>query len=137
MHINSGGPKLMIQGNDRVTYEADDGLAGGAANFYLSDTSAANWGVSSSGDFMDDNNFLNTRYTFTHSSPTLSELYTTARRSPQSLTYYRYCMMNGNYTVNLHFVELQFTNDSSFASLGRRVFDVYIQVTLGGLNFYF
>uniref|UniRef100_A0A7N0REY2 non-specific serine/threonine protein kinase n=1 Tax=Kalanchoe fedtschenkoi TaxID=63787 RepID=A0A7N0REY2_KALFE len=129
MYINSGGPK--IRQNNRPTYEADDVLAGGAANFYLSSTSAANWGVSSSGDFMDDNNFLNTRYIASHSSPSLlSELYTTARISPLSLTYYRYCMINGSYTVNLHFAELQFTNDSTFASLGKRAFDIYIQNVL-------
>ncbi|CAM8898209.1 unnamed protein product [Rhodiola kirilowii] len=128
MYINSGGPNVKIRRNNQVTsYEGDDGLVGGAANFYLSSTSSANWGVSSSGDFMDDNNFLNTRYIASLSSPSLSELYTTARISPLSLTYYRYCMMNGNYTVNLHFAELQFTNDSSYSSLGRRVFAIYIQ----------
>lgn len=89
MHINSGGPKLTNQGNDRATYEADDGLAGAAASFYLSGTSIANWGVSSAGDFMEDNNFLNTRYIASHSSPSLSQPYTTARISPLSLTYYR------------------------------------------------
>ncbi|KAL9669018.1 hypothetical protein QQ045_006559 [Rhodiola kirilowii] len=133
MHINCGGKNLRIQG--KATFEADDGLAGGAANLYLSSTSAANWGVSSTGDFMDDNNFLNTRYVASHSSPSLSELYTTARISPLSLTYYRYCMMNGNYTVNLHFAEIQFTNDSSFGSLGRRVFDIYIQNVLVAKDF--
>lgn len=58
-----------------------------------------------------------------------SELYTTARASPISLTYYGLCLMNGNYTVKLHFAEIIFTNDKSFYSLGERIFDVYIQVT--------
>ncbi|KAI3960959.1 hypothetical protein MKX01_020292, partial [Papaver californicum] len=56
-----------------------------------------------------------------------SELYTTARKSPLTLTYYGFCLINGNYTVNLHFTEIVFSNDKSQESLGRRVFDVYIQ----------
>ena len=59
----------------------------------------------------------------------VSELYTTARVSPLSLTYYGLCLMHGNYTVGLHFAEIIFTNDRSFYSLGKRIFDVYIQVT--------
>ncbi|KAL5989815.1 hypothetical protein ACLOJK_010709 [Asimina triloba] len=56
-----------------------------------------------------------------------SSLYTTARVSPLSLTYYGLCLMNGNYTVRLHFVEIVFTAGNTFGSLGRRIFDVYIQ----------
>ncbi|RZC94391.1 hypothetical protein C5167_026122 [Papaver somniferum] len=55
------------------------------------------------------------------------ELYTAARISPLSLTYYGYCLINGNYTVKLHFAEILFPNDESFSSLSRRVFNVYIQ----------
>ncbi|KAL5716581.1 hypothetical protein ACHQM5_018251 [Ranunculus cassubicifolius] len=55
------------------------------------------------------------------------ELYTTARLTPLSLTYYGFCLINGNYTVNLHFAEIMFTNDNTYRSLGRRIFDVYIQ----------
>ena len=57
-----------------------------------------------------------------------SELYTIARISPISLTYYGYFLGNGNYTVNLHFAEIMFTDDNTSSSLGRRLFDVYIQV---------
>ncbi|RZC71879.1 hypothetical protein C5167_035109 [Papaver somniferum] len=57
-----------------------------------------------------------------------SELYMAARKSPLSLTYYGFCLINGNYTVNLHFAEIEFLpNDKSQDSLGRRVLDVYIQ----------
>ncbi|KDP24894.1 hypothetical protein JCGZ_25156 [Jatropha curcas] len=51
----------------------------------------------------------------------------TARISPISLTYYGFCMGNGNYTVGLHFAEIMFTNDNTYNSLGRRIFDIYIQ----------
>ncbi|PQM39354.1 hypothetical protein Pyn_07492 [Prunus yedoensis var. nudiflora] len=55
------------------------------------------------------------------------KLYTEARLSPISLTYYGFCLGNGNYTVKLHFAETEFTNNKSYRSLGRRIFDVYIQ----------
>jgi len=56
-----------------------------------------------------------------------SELYTKARRSPLSLTYYGLCMFSGSYTVKLHFAEIVFTNDSTFSSLGKRRFNVFLQ----------
>ena len=57
-----------------------------------------------------------------------AELYMNARVSPISLTYYGFCLGNGNYTVNLHFAEIMFTDDQTYGSIGRRVFDIYIQV---------
>ncbi|XP_058100947.1 probable LRR receptor-like serine/threonine-protein kinase At1g07650 isoform X2 [Magnolia sinica] len=56
-----------------------------------------------------------------------SELYTKARLSPISLTYYGLCLHNGNYTVKLHFAEIMFMDDKTYSSLGKRIFDVYIQ----------
>ncbi|XXG90299.1 hypothetical protein AAC387_Pa12g2104 [Persea americana] len=56
-----------------------------------------------------------------------SQLYTTARLSPLSLTYYGLCLCNGNYTVKLHFAEILFSDDKSYSSLGKRIFDIYIQ----------
>lgn len=94
-----------------------------------------NWALSSTGNFMDDD-IDSDSYTMTNTSKLLnvstlnSELYTTARISPLSLTYYGLCLVNGNYTVKLHFAEIMFINDRSFYSLGRRVFDVYIQVSV-------
>jgi hypothetical protein len=61
-------------------------------------------------------------------SMTNPQLYMNARLSPLSLTYYAFCMGNGNYTVNLHFAEIMFTDDKTYSSLGRRIFDIYIQV---------
>jgi hypothetical protein len=37
-------------------------------------------------------------------------------------------MNTGNYTVKLHFAEIVFTNDSTYYSLGKRKFNVFIQV---------
>ena len=57
-----------------------------------------------------------------------AELYMDARVSPISLTYYGFCLANGSYTVNLHFAEIMFTDDQTYASLGRRLFDIYLQL---------
>lgn len=59
-----------------------------------------------------------------------SELYKTARLSPSSLRYFGLDLMNGKYIVELHFAEIAMEDDtSSWKGLGRRIFDVYIQVT--------
>lgn len=59
-----------------------------------------------------------------------SEIYKTARLSPSSLKYYGLCLINGNYKVNLHFSEIMFRDDQTYYSVGRRFFDVSIQVIL-------
>jgi len=78
-----------------------------------------------------DSDQLTKTYSTRHTSTLTmvdAELYTSARVSPTSLTYYGFCLANGNYTVNLHFAEIVFTNDQTYGSLGRRVFDIYLQV---------
>lgn len=123
MHINCGGQETIIKG---IKYEADTEERG-ASTFYL----GPNWAFSSTGDFMDnDVNADSYIYTNTSILSTLHpQLYTKARLSPLSLTYYGLCMMNGSYTVKLHFAEIVFTNDNTFSSLGKRLFNVFIQVT--------
>ncbi|CAA2987652.1 probable LRR receptor-like serine threonine-kinase At1g07650 isoform X1 [Olea europaea subsp. europaea] len=125
LHINCGGKDVILENGTK--YE-DDLEARGASMFY----SRQNWAFSSTGNFMDNDidadNYIETNVTalYNVTSP-VSELYRTARVSPVSLTYYGLCLLNGNYTVKLHFAEIVFTNDSSFNSLGRRIFDVYLQ----------
>ena len=92
-----------------------------------------NWAFSSTGNFMDNNRdddiYIQTNTSAISNVPALdAHLYTTARVSPLSLNYYGLCLYNGNYTVKLHFTEIVFTNDNTFSSLGKRIFDVYIQV---------
>lgn len=127
LNINCGGKEINI---DNITkYEADL-EARGASMFY----SGQNWAFSSTGNFMDDDadadlyvqSNTSALYSMSTSQP-ISELYRTARVSPLSLTYYGLCLMNGNYTVSLHFAEIVFSSDRSFNSLGKRIFDVYIQ----------
>ncbi|KAL7186154.1 hypothetical protein ACSBR2_027994 [Camellia fascicularis] len=121
-HINCGGSEVAVDGK---TYEKDTDSAGSSWLFI----SPTNWAFSSTGDFVEDNRPLKTyRWTNTSSlSMKNSELYMNARLSPLSLTYYGFCLLNGNYIVNLHFAEIMFTNDETYFSVGRRIFDVYIQ----------
>ncbi|KAJ6423512.1 hypothetical protein OIU84_024469 [Salix udensis] len=121
-HINCGGKAATIEGN---LYE-DDTDPAGPSRFYQ----RSNWAVSTTGHFMDDSR--PDSYTWTNAtklSANTSSLYMDARLSPTSLTYYGFCMGSGNYTVSLHFAEIMFTNDNTSSSLGRRFFDIYIQVT--------
>ncbi|RDX78666.1 putative leucine-rich repeat receptor-like serine/threonine-protein kinase, partial [Mucuna pruriens] len=91
---------------------------------------SSKWAVSSTGHLLD--NIFQYKLT-TQNTSRLSminaetELYMNARISPLSLTYYGFCLGNGNYTVKLHFAEIMFSDDNTFNSLGRRVFDIYIQ----------
>ncbi|XP_006348929.1 probable LRR receptor-like serine/threonine-protein kinase At1g07650 [Solanum tuberosum] len=131
IHINCGGKEVTIKNGTKYTnYEAD--LEPRGASMYYS---RHNWAFSSTGNFMDNDVesdvYINTNVSALQNvkAPEL-ELYTTARISPLSLTYYGQCLMNGNYTVKLHFAEIIFTNDTSFNSLGERIFDVYLQEKL-------
>ncbi|XP_054777749.1 probable LRR receptor-like serine/threonine-protein kinase RFK1 isoform X2 [Prosopis cineraria] len=126
LHVNSGGKDVtMMENKEHLLYIGDGDVLGGTAKFYYDSNN--NWGFSSTGDFMDDNDFLNTRYTVFLESSNVPNIYATARISPISLTYFHYCLENGNYTVNLHFAEIQFSNDKTYDSLGKRIFDIYVQ----------
>ncbi|KAJ0081074.1 hypothetical protein Patl1_10415 [Pistacia atlantica] len=122
LYINCGGETVKINGR---TFEGDAGVGGGVATFYFN--ANTNWGFSSTGDFMDDDDEQNTNYIANLQSSQISELYSNARIAPLLLTYVGYCLENGSYTVSLHFAEIQFTNDKTYRSLGRRKFDIYVQ----------
>nr|XP_027127000.1 probable leucine-rich repeat receptor-like serine/threonine-protein kinase At3g14840 [Coffea arabica] len=127
LHINCGGREM--KDDDDISYD-DDIESGGPSNFVHRFRS--NWAFSSTGNFLDDDRPRDS-YIWTNNtgiSGTNSGLYTEARLSPLSLTYYGFCMQNGNYTVNLHFAEIMFTDDRTYSSLGRRIFDIYIQENL-------
>ncbi|MED6106715.1 hypothetical protein PIB30_007038 [Stylosanthes scabra] len=122
LHINCGGKQVTSNGN--ITYDEDTQEAGPARSF----RSGSNWAVSNTGHFFDSG--LVDYYTWSNTSKLAmnnAELYKDARVSALSLAYYGFCMGNGSYTVNLHFAEIIFTDDQTYGSLGRRVFDIYIQ----------
>ena len=121
LFINCGGQKLVFKGNQ---YE-EDVQKGSPATFF---SPAEKWAFSSTGIFtgVDEKDF--TKQDDTRNTNT-SDIYQTARRSPISLKYYGLCLQKGSYKVQLHFAEIMFSNGQTFRSLGRRIFNVSIQVS--------
>ncbi|XP_035549624.1 probable leucine-rich repeat receptor-like serine/threonine-protein kinase At3g14840 isoform X3 [Juglans regia] len=124
LHINCGGEEVTV--NKSTKFDADTNF-GGPSNLFL----AQNWLFSSTGRFMNDDRpikaFILSNLSRLSTDTTNPKLYMTARFSPLSLTYYAFCLVSGKYRVRLHFAEIVFTDDETYRSLGRRVFDVYIQ----------
>ncbi|KAL1216109.1 putative LRR receptor-like serine/threonine-protein kinase [Cardamine amara subsp. amara] len=124
LFINCGGSRLRI-GKDR--YEED--LNGGGSSTFSSFSDR--WGYSSSGAWLGNADAL---YLATDNFNMINETtpgyYKTARLAPHSIKYYGLCMRRGSYKVQLHFAEIMFSNDQNFSSLGRRIFDIYVQGNL-------
>uniref|UniRef100_A0A0E0JXR4 non-specific serine/threonine protein kinase n=1 Tax=Oryza punctata TaxID=4537 RepID=A0A0E0JXR4_ORYPU len=123
LFINCGGKSVEVDGN---IYE-DDSSRIGTSTFVLSND--RKWAYSSTGDFVGN---PDADYIARNTSKLIldhPELYTEARLSPLSLKYYGVCMENGEYSVKLHFAEIVFTEDHTFSSNGKRIFDVFIQGT--------
>ncbi|KAM6594881.1 hypothetical protein CsatA_002584 [Cannabis sativa] len=124
--INSGGPQ--ITSSDRILYEIDEEALGPATHFV---TSSNRWAVSNVGVFAGNNNATYKSFTSSQFTNTLdSELFQTVRLSASSLRYYGLGLENGNYTVKLQFAEIAILSSRSWKSVGRRVFDIYIQGNL-------
>ncbi|KAG4168723.1 hypothetical protein ERO13_A12G042460v2 [Gossypium hirsutum] len=125
VNINCGGGATTING---VDYEADEDLGGRAKYVPLKET----WETSSTGLFWDTTptsvDFIARNVSVFRTNN--SELYTRARLSPLSLTYYFRCLANENYTVTLHFAEIVIRDNRSYQSFRRRIFDVYVQEKL-------
>lgn len=120
--INSGGPQ--IRSSNQVVYESDS-EALGPANYFVANSDK--WAVSNVGLFTSNSNvtyITNTPRQFTSLD---SELFQTARLSADSLRYYGLGLQNGNYSIFLQFAEIQIENGQTWKSLGRRVFDIFIQ----------
>nr|XP_023888510.1 probable LRR receptor-like serine/threonine-protein kinase At1g53430 isoform X2 [Quercus suber] len=114
LFINCGGEKIN-------EYEQDI-IPDGRSQF---SSISEEWGYSSTGVFMDkDSTPYRAQNTF---SMNVTGIYETARVAPLSLRYYGLCLRKGSYKVKLHFAEIMFSNDQTFSSLGRRIFNVSIQ----------
>ncbi|GJY70839.1 probable LRR receptor-like serine/threonine-protein kinase [Tanacetum coccineum] len=116
LFINSGGPGFEFEGNE---YEQD--LTDERSYFF---PSAERWAYSSNGVYLNNDD---ARFVASTSNVTGGDIYSTARLAPFSLRYYGLCLRQGSYKVRLHFAEIMYTDDSTFSSLGRRIFDVSIQ----------
>lgn len=109
-------------------YERDNETLGPATYFV---NTANRWAVSNAGLHAGSNN---PQYIYSSSSQfknTLdSELFQTTRISAGSLRYYGLGLENGNYTVKLHFAEIAILDPPTWKSLGKRIFDIYIQARM-------
>ncbi|GLT51832.1 hypothetical protein SLA2020_252130 [Shorea laevis] len=124
--IKCGGPE--IRSSDGVVFERDDEILG-PASYFVTDTKR--WAVSNVGYFTWSNNRQYTKNSSSLFTNTLdSELFQTARISTSSLRYYGLGLENGNYTVSLQFAEIQIDDSTTWKSLGRRIFDIYVQGNL-------
>ena len=114
-----------MTGSDNTFYEIDPTNTG-AASYYV--TGQTRWGVSNVGKFNEAPNGSYIIYSSQQFQNALdSELFQTARMSP-SLRYYGIGLENGNYTVELQFAEFAYPESPTWQSIGRRVFDIYVQV---------
>ncbi|KAM1101456.1 hypothetical protein ACFX2B_007739 [Malus domestica] len=121
--INCGGRKMEFEGNE---YEEDLSTVG--QSHFIS--TSEKWGYSSTGVYMNkDKADYIARNTFSLNVDG-PDFYQTARLSPLSLKYYGLCMLKGSYKVQLHFSEIMYTDDQTFSSLGKRIFDISIQGNL-------
>ncbi|GKV44306.1 hypothetical protein SLEP1_g51498 [Rubroshorea leprosula] len=125
--IKCGGPEIIVDG---ITYEAETSYLGITSSYVIP---TEKWAVSNVGSFTDRNNqpYMQNKLERVRNTNS-TELYQTSRISTGSLRYYGLGLANGPYTVNLHFAETVFNDPSSHTleSLGRRVFDIYIQGTI-------
>ncbi|GAU32800.1 hypothetical protein TSUD_152490 [Trifolium subterraneum] len=124
--IKCGGPP--IRATDGVLYEEDNNTLGSATYFV---TNTNRWAVSNVGIFDGSSNSLFKSFVtnqFTHTVN--SELFQTARISASSLRYYGLGLENGFYNITLQFAETAILDSTTWKSLGRRVFDIYVQGTL-------
>ncbi|KAK8331119.1 hypothetical protein V6Z12_A10G053300 [Gossypium hirsutum] len=126
--IKCGGLQMTADG---IMFEAENNSLG-TATFNV--TSTQKWAVSSVGLYEDRENPMYVQNTFAQvKSTNTPRLFLTSRTSPVSLRYYGLGLENGPYIINLFFAETAYPDriTRSWKSLGRRVFDIYIQ---GGLQ---
>uniref|UniRef100_A0A0D9XI34 non-specific serine/threonine protein kinase n=1 Tax=Leersia perrieri TaxID=77586 RepID=A0A0D9XI34_9ORYZ len=127
------GSNTSMRGSDNTIYEADP-INLGSASYYV--TGQTRWGVSSVGNYFQATDGNNIIYSSQHFHNVVNpELFETARMSPSSLRYYGLGLENGNYTVVLQFAEFAFPDAKTWLSLGRRVFDMYVQGALKEKDF--
>ncbi|CAM0953992.1 unnamed protein product [Alopecurus aequalis] len=132
--VDSGG-KALIKASDNSIYEPDDASLVGAS-YYISNTTR--WGVSNIGRFIEsvnssDGYIIRSSHMFTNTLD--PELFGTARMSPSSLRYYGIGLKNAMYKVVLEFAEIYFPDNQTWHSVGKRIFDIYIQGKLEEKDF--
>ncbi|XP_011069383.1 probable LRR receptor-like serine/threonine-protein kinase At1g56140 [Sesamum indicum] len=124
--INCGG--MQILSSDQIVYERDNETLGPATHYV---TPTRRWAVSNVGLPADSTSPQYTSTSLSQFTNTLdSSLFQIARISAGSLRYYGLGLENGNYTVRLLFAETIILGTRTWRSIGRRVFDIYVQGNL-------
>uniref|UniRef100_A0A0E0EIZ9 non-specific serine/threonine protein kinase n=1 Tax=Oryza meridionalis TaxID=40149 RepID=A0A0E0EIZ9_9ORYZ len=125
--------RISIKGSDNTMYEMDSTNLGDSS-YYV--TSQTRWGVSNVGKLFQSPNDSKIIYSNeTIQNAVDSGLFQTARMSQSSLRYFGLGIENGNDTVLLQFAEIGYSDSQTWQSLGRRVFDIYIQGSLKEKDF--
>ncbi|KAG8386626.1 hypothetical protein BUALT_Bualt03G0168000 [Buddleja alternifolia] len=129
--IKCGGPQMRSAMG--IVHEADNETLG-PSSYYVS--RERRWAVSNTGLPSSSSN-PEYKSSFIYQIPNTRdpELFHYSRISAGSLRYYGLGLENGGYNVTLHFVETKFDDPTVWKSLGRRVFDIYIQGNLAVKNF--
>ncbi|KAH7512736.1 hypothetical protein FEM48_Zijuj12G0122100 [Ziziphus jujuba var. spinosa] len=116
-----GGGEVKFDGN-----EYEDDISSGSKSHFVS--VSEKWAYSSTGVFFGNNDeaeyIATNKFSLNVTGP---EYYQTARLSAISLKYYGLCLRKGSYKVQLHFAEIMFTDNETYSSVGKRIFDVSIQ----------
>nr|CAB3456206.1 unnamed protein product [Digitaria exilis] len=128
------GSNRSTMGPDNTVYDVDPTDLG-ASSYYVN--GHTRWGVSNVGKYNQAANGSNIIYSSIQQFQNTAdpELFQTARMSASSLRYYGLGLENGNYTVVLQFAETAYPDTQTWQSLGRRVFDIYVQGFLREKNF--
>lgn len=123
--IKCGGPSTKT--SDNIVYERDN-EALGPATYYV--PTSNRWAVSNAGVRADTGSpeNINTSSSQLFTNTLDPKLFQSARTSGGSLRYYGLGLENGNYTVKLQFAEIAIPNPPTWRSVGKRIFDIYIQV---------
>ncbi|KAG8085010.1 hypothetical protein GUJ93_ZPchr0010g7619 [Zizania palustris] len=123
-------PSWATQNNLQLNLVANNLVIGSAT------IGQTRWGVSNVGKFIEASNGMDIVYSPQQFQNVVdSKLFESARMSSSSLRYYGLGLENGNYTVLLQFAEFAYPDTQTWQSLGRRVFDIYIQGALKEKNF--
>lgn len=134
--VNCGGSKPVESSSSDGSHDyfEVDNRNLSSASYYMTET--VRWAVSTVGYYFDT---AGPKYiissSFQNKNTSDYELYESARKAPSSLRYYGLGLENGNYTVRLHFTEMEYSSNDSWKSVGRRIFDIYIQGNLEAKNF--
>jgi interleukin-1 receptor-associated kinase 1 len=123
LFINSGGEDVYY-GKDH--YHNDTSIS----SFNLSPSD--DWAYSYAGDYLTRNfnasaSVINSTCEFTSSKANIDNNF---RLAPVSITYYGLCLRKGEYIVTLYFAEALYSKSEDYSTSGKRVFDIYIQVSI-------